>query len=283
MSATTNDAVVPLPAPTTRELLRAGRRALKEVPGTRRLLFQGFLLSYAMSLLLAVAMAWLAYHFLVSPALAWAEQWGAGQGTVRETLATLLRVMLWAGEVIVILASQVVAFLLTLSSMGLWFEALVEKVVRFRRADSASPGQPRSVLGWLKSMGGALADSAGLVALSLFALVLGLVPVVGPLVAFALNSYLMGREVRDPYVSVRAALGDRPRRLVKGRRGWTIRCGVVPVIVAMVPVAGWLLMPVMMVYLSAGLAWEGEDAVRRAAGSVPESGEAAGGEESSPR
>ena len=254
---------IPIPAPGVRDLLRGGRRALKTVPGLRRLLFQGFLLTYLISFVLAVALVVLAYYAFVEPALLQIENWGTDHDTMKGAVAVVLKVFLWAGLVIAVLAAQVVAFLLTLSMMGLWFEALVERVVKHRRGADAAGGEAQSLLGWLKSVGASLAASVWLVFLALFALLVGVVPVVGPLLAFVLNSYLMGREVRDPYLSVRAALGDRARDLIKGRFGWTVRVGVVPVLLAMIPVAGWLVLPVVMVYLTVGLAWAGEEEFAR--------------------
>ncbi len=258
----------PLPEPGFLALVRAGRRALREVPGTTRILVQGFVLTYAVSFLLAAAISVAVYFFLVQPALEWTEAWGANQGALVAWAAVALKGVLWVGEGLAILASQVVAFLLTLAMMGLWFEAVVDKVVRFRRPPQwqvESPGSS-SFMGWVRSIGASLRASAWLVFLSILALLLALVPILGPFLAFFINAYVMGRDIRDPYVSVRAALGEPVRGLVKGRLKWTVQAGVAPVLVAMVPVVGWILLPVMMTWLVTGMAWLGEELVIAEAG-----------------
>jgi uncharacterized protein involved in cysteine biosynthesis len=118
---------------------------------------------------------------------------------------------------------------------------------------------------WLRGLGRALADSSWLVMLSLLALLLGFVPLIGPLLVVLVESYLLGREVRDPYLAVRASLGEEPGRPRRGLALWTILTGLLPFVLAMVPVAGWLLLPAAMIHLVAGLAWQSES-VRAAEG-----------------
>jgi uncharacterized protein involved in cysteine biosynthesis len=101
-----------------------------------------------------------------------------------------------------------------------------------------------------------------LVLLALLSLGLGFVPVVGPLLVLLVQSYLLGREVRDPYLVVRAAWGDDPLTARKGLTLWTVWAGLLPFALAMLPVIGWVLLPVAMVHLVAGFAWRGEEARR---------------------
>jgi uncharacterized protein involved in cysteine biosynthesis len=84
------------------------------------------------------------------------------------------------------------------------------------------------------------------------------VPLVGPFLTFALASYLMGWEVREPYLAVRAARGEDLGALRRGLHGWTLRAGTLIVLLAMVPWLGWLLAPVILTYQVAGVAWLSE-------------------------
>jgi uncharacterized protein involved in cysteine biosynthesis len=143
--------------------------------------------------------------------------------------------------------------------MGVWFESLVSRIIAHHRG---SPGasRPFRLVAWATGLGRALADSVWLLVLAVLALLLAFVPVVGPFLVVAVESYLLGREVRDPYLVVRADLGEEARPLRGGLMTWTMITGGLPFVLAMVPVLGWALLPITVTYLVAGFAWRGEAA-----------------------
>lgn len=260
--------VVPLPTPTPWVMARAGHDALKQVPGARKFLIQGFVLTYCISIGLGLLLAVLVYYGLVGPLLERAAGWGEGQDTTKEVASFALVVLIWIGQVMVVLAAQVLAFVITISAMSMWFEALAARIVAFARGTSgrSNAGESFSVKKWLTTIGASLADAVWLVCLTIFALLLSFIPVAGPLAAILINSYVMGRDVRDPYISVRVELGDDPATLTRGLSMWTLRSGLGPVILAMIPGVGWLVLPVFLIHLVAGMAWLGEEAVKAASG-----------------
>ena len=50
------------------------------------------------------------------------------------------------------------------------------------------------------------------------------------------------------------------------RIAWTISAGFLPVVLALVPLLGWLLLPAALIYLVAGVAWQAEP---RGRGMIP--------------
>jgi uncharacterized protein involved in cysteine biosynthesis len=247
-----------IPRASPAALLAAGRRAFREIPGLRRLLVKGFVLLYGTALLTGAVGVGGLYYYIVRPLAAGLEGWGAGEGFWMAVLAAILAGLLWFGQFLLLAATVAVSLLIAVSLMSLWFESLAARIIAHHRGEAAVQERPFRVGVWLRGLGRALADSSWLVMLSLLALLLGFVPLIGPLLVVLVESYLLGREVRDPYLSVRASLGEEPGRLRCGLALWTILTGLLPFVLAMVPVAGWLLLPAAMIHLVAGFAWQAE-------------------------
>ena len=238
-------------------LLAGGRAAFRQVPGLRGLLLQGFVLLYGVFAALGGLALGGVYHVLVQPLSQRMAALDAAGNVFLELLLPLLSGLVWLAQALLLAATLLLAFVLSLSLLSLWFEALAGRVSAHARG--GGPAEAPFRLGaWLRSLGRALADNGFLLALAVLALLLGFLPVLGPLLTFALGSYLLGWEVREPYLAVRAARGEALRDLRRGRLGWTLRVGALPMLLALVPWLGWLLLPVVLVYQVAGVAWLSE-------------------------
>ena len=75
---------------------------------------------------------------------------------------------------------------------------------------------------------------------------------------FLSNASLMGWQVREPYLLVRESLGGDHKALRKGMAWWTVRAGLLAVFLAMIPIVGWIVMPMILIYQVAGMAWVNE-------------------------
>jgi uncharacterized protein involved in cysteine biosynthesis len=244
-------------------LLVGGRTAFRTVPRLRGFMLRGFLLNLAVFGVLAAVVMGLLYQFAVQPLSAQITQATAGEGLVAGLITGVLNALLWLTQALLLAASLVFSFLVALALMSLWFEALAGRIVAHFRGPGAEEAAPRFSLGaWLAGIGRSLKASLGLLLLSLLSVGLGFVPVAGPLLVIAINAYLLGWEVREPYLVVREGLGDDPRALRRGLRLWTARAGLVPLVLAFIPWIGWVLLPAAMITLVAGVAWEGERALQ---------------------
>ncbi|HEX7926893.1 MAG TPA: hypothetical protein VF678_04820, partial [bacterium] len=58
--------------------------------------------------------------------------------------------------------------------------------------------------------------------------------------------------------------GERPEVLRRRSIGWTLLLGLAPALVGVLPVIGWLVLPLVLVLGATGVAWAGET-VRQAA------------------
>lgn len=262
MSETTNGPEVPalkLKTPGALELVQAGREAFRRVPGMRILMLKGFLLLYGLFALLGTGATVLVYRLVIRPQFDRLESYGKDGGWLMDILIPLLDFLVRLTQVMLLAAVLMLAFLVTLSLLSVWFEALAEKVVRHQRQAEGGTGFDFRL--WMSSLLTALRDGLWLFLVALFSILLGFIPFIGPFLIFFINGYLLGWEVRQPYLNVDAALG-RPKGYSKtGLTLWTTQIGVLPVVLAMIPVVGWLLLPAALIYMVAGMAWVNEQGV----------------------
>lgn len=240
-------------------LIGAARQSFREVRGLRWFVARGLMLNYAMFAVMAALMVGLVYTQIVAPYADQLRELFQGGGFWMNLLAGLMTVIFWITGLLLLAATFLIAAILSLAMMSLWFESLAGRIVTHWRPDVSGPEFRLGA--WLAGLGRAIGDSLGLLLLSVLALVLGFIPLAGPVLVVIINSYLLGREVRDPYLTVARDL-EAPESAAIPRgfkfQIWTLRLGVVPVILAAVPIAGWILMPATLIYLVAGVAWSGE-------------------------
>lgn len=238
-------------------LLGAGRQAFRQVPGLRGLLLQGFLLLYAVFVAVGAVMMGLVYRFGVQPLSHGMAAYDPGGSFFLELLLPLATGLVWLAQLLLLAATLLLSLVLSFALLSVWFEALAGRVAAHARGGAAAEA-PFGLRAWLGSLGRSLRDSVLLLALAVLSLLVAFVPLVGPFLTFALASYLMGWEVREPYLAVRAARGEDLGALRRGLHGWTLRAGTLIVLLAMIPWLGWLLAPVVLTYQVAGVAWLSE-------------------------
>lgn len=245
-----------LPRPSALSLIASGRQALREIPGLRLFLLKGFIINYTLFLITAALAYYVIYYFFVEPYVARMDEWVQGEGFFWEMLTLLLNVLRWLTQILLLAGTLMLSLLFSLAMMSSWLEALAARIISHCRG--GEPAGAFSLVEWVLSLGAALRDSLGLIGLALAALLLGFIPVVGPLLVILVDSYLLGWEIRDPYLVVRQEAGDARKQLRKGLMFWTARAGFIPVVLAMIPIVGWLLLPLVMIYMVAGFAWQCE-------------------------
>lgn len=237
-------------------VINAGRRAMVEVPGIQGFLLKGFILFYGMSAVLGLLAAQGLYGLVIRPLSEHLTSFSTDGFWVLEMLVGLAKAMLWFGQFVILLSCLFVAFRVALSLMTLWSEALVERIIDYRRGRK---GQDRFSLElWLRSLGQSLVSSMVSLLLSLLGILVAFIPFVGPPLALGLYAYLLGRDIREPYILVRGAAGESTQALRGGLWTWTFKLGALPVMVGLVPLVGWLVLPAIMLYLVAGVAWLAE-------------------------
>ena len=235
-------------------LVRAGREATRVVPGLKRLTLRGFAINLVVYFVLIAGLNLLFYHFAHRPALEWVLQRGAPWMVITG------RILLWFIQFGMALASVVFSVRVSLKLMGFWFEVLAAKVVFHFRPGEDKPLKLRdSVMGLV----GTARDLVKDIFITMGLMVLSLVPVIGAPLVFLIGSHLMGRSVKQPYEAVCKGLDSeqgRERRPVS-----TFALGWGQMLLAVIPVIGWVLLPMVTIYQVIGYAYALE---REASGEV---------------
>ena len=242
-------------------LVGAGRKAFREVPGLRMMMVKGFLLLYGLFGAFGTITLVVFYRMVMVPMFRRLDAYQAEAGFFMDLLLPLLNGLLWIAQLMLMGAVLVVCLLLAFSMMTVWFEALCGRIVSHRRGMEPSGGFSLRV--WVRSLGHAVKDSLWALLLSAAAMVLGVFSMAAGFfflvgLVFLINAYLMGWEVRAPYLALRESLGDDRKALRKGMAWWTVRTGLLPMFLAMIPILGWIMMPVVLIHQVAGLAWVNE-------------------------
>lgn len=243
-------------------LFSSGGKAFKTVPGLKSFVFKGFLLNYLVFIIVATMGWFLLYNYVAAPLLEMYGDTGGAEGFWASLLATTISALIWVLNLLLMSAVIVFSFLVSFALMSLWYEALAGRIVAHFRGDAAGPEIKFNLKRWVGNLGRSLKDSMALILLSLFSLTTGFIPVIGPVIMLAINSYLLGWEVRDPYLVVRQEMGEGRDALTKGLRFWTMRVGLLPLVLALIPWVGWALLPFTMIYLVAGVSWVSEQALK---------------------
>lgn len=254
MSETT-PAASPVRLPGPLALVRAGREAFRTVPGLKLLLIKGFVLLYGLFVLIGAGAWAVVYRYVIRPQFERLDIYRTDGGWLMDILVPVLDVLMQLVQLVMLAGVMILALLVALAMMSVWFEAVVEKIVRHCRGQAG--GEAFSLRVWLGSILRSLRESLWLLVVALAAILLGFVPVAGPFLVLLLTGYLLGYEVRQPYLAVNAALGEASP-LPRAKTLLTVRMGLLPVGVAIVPFVGWLALPVLVIVMVAGLAWVNE-------------------------
>jgi len=228
-------------------LWKKGSQALQAIPGLKGAVLRGFKINLIIYLVIALSLN-LAFHFFA-----------------KEPLDTLLveRTAGWlqiTGRIVLVLLQVGIGLILMLFSlrvslkfMGLWYESLVTRVLVYTRG-GFEPPESRSLVSDLALLSLDIAKEVGI---SVGTFLVGLIPLIGPVLVFLITSHLMGKTVQEPYISVLKSLREKPT-FGQGRRYFTVTLGWAQMLFALIPILGWCLLPVSLIYQVIGLAWQEE-------------------------
>lgn len=242
-------------------LLSSGRKAFGIVPGLKGFLVKGFLINLALFFVLVSLTLALVYPLMVAPMADYLDSLANSGGFWAGLWHSFLSWLFILVKLLVMTLVVAGSFIISLAMMSLYFEALAARIMAHLGRGSAEEAQARfSISRWTASIVRSLKDSVVILILIVVAFILGIIPFIGPLLALLLNGFLLGWEIREPYLVVRAEQNGSLTELRQGLRLWTIKVGILPLLVAMVPLIGWLLLPLLMIFLVAGVSYTAEQA-----------------------
>lgn len=232
-------------------VMQGGMQAFKNVNGLKQSVWKAFFFNYGIFLVLLFVLNFLVYIYAIEPLMTMIFGDGSGWfGTVGTVLMGILQI--FTGALFAIASLRI-----SLALMGLWYEHLASLVVSHFRP---LPQKPFTLAACLRLVGESIGAMFKELGLLLLLLMLSFVPVIGIGLAFILGSYLMGREVKAPYFSVIESSKDTTVALGKKLRGTVFVLGVLQMLLAFVPMVGWLALPLLAIYQIVGFAYSLEKA-----------------------
>jgi hypothetical protein len=230
------------------EVFRAGHQAMSEINGLRGLVFRGVLLNYLIFFGGVLLLNGLFYYLLLNPFINWL--FGGGDGF----WAAAGAVLLWSIQLTVAAAFAVVALRFSVSLVSLWHQGLVKRIIQHFREIGE---RPFSLKEWWADMKYIFNEALRSCLFPVLLLFVGLIPVIGIMLVFVLESHLLGRESIIAYTD---SLTDPDEALeLRGKWRWlSIRIGWLPTILAFIPFIGWLFLPLSLTYEVIGLAFLAE-------------------------
>ncbi len=170
--------------------------------------------------------------------------------------ATLGQWLLWLVQLSVAAVFAVVSLRFSIELSGIWHQQLVARVIRHYREI------PEVRLSFSEWVGTLFLGVKQVLKLSLFLLILvaaSLIPGIGFMLVFVLESQLLGRDVVDVYIDELS--GTENLDSLKGLLKWTpLKLGWLPMTLAFIPIAGWTMMPLVLMLQVIGFASQLEKA-----------------------
>ena len=148
----------------------------------------------------------------------------------------------------------VVAIRFSVSLLTLWNQSLVERVINHFREIEESTFSFKICLAEVKYFFSEALKSCIYPLLLIF---IGLIPVIGLLLVFMLESHLLGRESIIAYSDSLKDV-EEARELRKKWRWLPVRIGWIPAVLTFIPFIGWLFLPLSITYEVVGFAFLAE-------------------------
>lgn len=228
-----------IPPLNTFNLYRAGRTALDQVPGLRRGAVKGFLINLVIYFGLITLAGFTYYSLIHTPLAAWIARLEAGW--IQTSLSIGLGILL----VIAVLIAALLSIRISLKFMGFWYSELSAKVVQHVRGPIRMPS-------FIEELPFVLRDVARETAMSLGLIILGLVPLVGAPTVLLIGAWLQGRAIIQPYKDV---LRGANLNITDETGTQKLLLGSGQILLALMPVIGWFLLPVVNLYQVLGYTW----------------------------
>ena len=230
------------------KVFKAGHKSMSEIKGLRGLVFRALLLNYLIFSGATLLLNGLFYYLLLNPIIHWL--FGGGEGF----WASLGTVILWSIQLTVAAVFAVAALRFSVSLVTLWNQSLVERVINHFREIEA---RTFSFKIWLAEVKYIFSEALKSCIYPVLLLSIGLIPVIGILLVFMLESHLLGREsiiaYSDCLKDVEEAKGLRSKwRWLPVRLGW------LPAVLTFIPLIGWLFLPLSITYEVVGFAFLAE-------------------------
>ena len=226
-------------------VFRAGKQAFAKIEGLRGLVLTGLFLNYLIFFVATLFLNGLFYFQLLDPFINWL--FGKGDGF----WASIGTVFLWSIQLTFAAVISLAALRFSVELMSFWYQHIVSMIIKDFRQIEETAFSLKACFSELKYI---LKEAMKACFFPLLLLFVGLIPFVGLPLVFLLEAHLLGRQtvvvylesltIHEESVELRKSLGLLP-----------IRIGWLPAILAFVPFAGWVFLPLVLTYEVVGFTY----------------------------
>jgi uncharacterized protein involved in cysteine biosynthesis len=231
------------------QYLKQGVIASKEIPGLRAMILKALLINGLLLFIIAAGVTFGFYYFAVLPTKGWLEP------RVPDWLHLISVVLFYLVLAAVALISSILAVRISFVLLGVWYENLAEKVITFHRP---LPDLPFRLSEQVHSLGLTLFGVAREIFVAVSLLILSFIPLIGPVLVFFIGGHWSGRGIIEPYLTVLKNAKQPTGELSLKPSLMTLSLGAIQVLLALIPLVGWILLPFVMVHQVIGLAYAHE-------------------------
>lgn len=220
-----------------------GRRILSVIPGLRANIWRDFFINLVLSIAICAGALYVGFKFMLNPMESFLT--GFLPGWLDWTAVSLK----YGLGVLLIFLSLFLSIIIPLNVMFLWYENLVQKVVTYLGTSKAGEPIKTPLPVVIKTILKEISIIVGL-------LVIGFIPIVGPVIVFILSSHVMGRASFDPYIGVMKNLGYDIAIPQRKFGSTTISIGALEAgLPIYLPVLGIFLIPWVVIHVTIGVAY----------------------------
>ena len=240
-------------------LWKAGAVAARTIPGLTRVMIRNLLINLLIYFGIIVTVGLLFYFYILTPSINWFQNqsntWISYGGTL----------LLWLVQIAMLMVMGFFSLRISMKFMEFWYGGMVARVVaHFRDLPEEKTSWRTRISEWASL----IKDLAKEVAITLALLLLGLIPFLGAPLVFIIGAHLIGRSLKLPYLE----LVKSPKEIRRRRNLLlsTFAMGWAQMLLTLIPLLGWLIIPVSAIYQVTGFAYVQEEARKAKEKQMPE-------------
>lgn len=219
------------------DLIFKGLKAFREIKGLKTHYLKGVTITFILVLIIFSLKFYYLYQPFVAPFIdQYVEKinnYWAWLTYLATPIAWLIKFIVW---VVMVFTSMKIASLF----MSFWLDTLVEKVIcHFRGVPETPFNLPKIIKNIIKGLG----KSIGNMLFAIFFMLLGFLPIIGPIFAFIGGSCSNGFDIISPYIMVLAERDDKMLDEFQITKQKTFFSGFIHTILTFIPAIGWLALP----------------------------------------
>jgi len=225
-------------------ILAEGRRLHKISPKLKKDVRRALIVNYAVFLVATLVLNGLLHYMVLAPFSEWA--FGGGEGF----WASAGRGIVVFAQILIGAVCAMASLIFSVQTLSGWHEDLAETVIRSSRD---LPDLRFDIKLWFKTIWVGVFQGLRSAILALTLLLLGFIPLVGPVLVMVGEAWLIGQTLKWAYLNPLQGLKLENPALTKQLKYSAVKFGWLATALTLVPIAGWIVLPWLLTLQVIGL------------------------------